>query len=60
MARPKKYPGKLADPQVRHDRAVKARAAQLTPDYYIRRIVEAAPELTDDQRDKLAILLRSA
>jgi hypothetical protein len=61
MAHPSKgYGGKLADPQVRHDRASKARAAQTTTDYYVQKLVERAPELSAEQRDKIAALLRSA
>jgi hypothetical protein len=59
MAHPSKgYGGKLADPQVRHDRASKARAAQTTTDYYVQKVVDRAPELTAEQRDRLAVLLR--
>jgi hypothetical protein len=61
MAHPSKgYGGKLADPQVRHDRASKARAAQTTTDYYVQKLVERAPALSAEQKDKIAALLRSA
>jgi hypothetical protein len=61
MAHPSKgYGGKLADPQVRRDRASKARAAQTTTDYYVQKLIERAPELSAEQRDKIAALLRSA
>jgi len=48
---------KLADPAFRHERAKKARAAQLTVDHYIAKLVEAAPPLTPDQVEQLRQLL---
>jgi hypothetical protein len=55
---PRTAGGKLADPQFRRDRAVKAGRASQSLDSYIGRIVDRAPELTPEQRDKLATLLR--
>jgi hypothetical protein len=52
--------GKNADPEFRHRRAKCGRAAQETTEHYIRKLVDRAPELTPEQRDRLAILLRSA
>jgi hypothetical protein len=52
------YAGKLADPKFRHDRAVKAAHAAHSLDVYIRRIVDQAPALSQEQRDRLATLLR--
>jgi hypothetical protein len=50
--------GRLADPQWRHERAKLAAQARTTPDYYIARLEEAASDLTDEQRGRLAALLR--
>ena len=52
------YSGKLADPEWRVERARKARAAQDALDRYVQTVVDRAPELTAEQRDKLALLLR--
>lgn len=49
---------KLDDPDWRRNRARKAAAARTTVDYYVRQLVEAAPPLTAEQRDKLVLLLR--
>jgi hypothetical protein len=46
------------DPQVAHERATKAARASHSLDSYIKRIVARAPELTPEQRDRLATLLR--
>jgi hypothetical protein len=51
-------PTKLDDPAWRRERARKARAAQDTVDYHIAKLVEDAPPLTSEQKDKLALLLR--
>ena len=62
MARPlssRGYGGKLADPEVRRQRARKARAAQDTPDRLIRRLVASAPELSAEQAEQLRALLPS-
>ena len=48
------------DPQVAHERARKAGRASHSLDSYIKRIVDRAPELTAEQRDRLASLLRPA
>jgi hypothetical protein len=52
--------GKLADPQFRERRARKAAIARTSIDHYVKKIVDAAPELTEDQRSVLAALLRPA
>jgi hypothetical protein len=46
------------DPQVAHERAVKAARASHSLDSYIRRLVDRAPELTDEQRSRLVAALR--
>jgi len=45
------------DPQVAHERARKAALASHTTESLIKRIVDRAPELTDAQRARLAVLL---
>lgn len=40
------------------ERARKARAAQLSVEHYVQKIVERAPELTDEHISKLRTLLR--
>jgi hypothetical protein len=52
--------GSLSDPAVRAERAHRGGAARTSVDYHVRKIVEAAPALTADQRDKLALILRGA
>jgi hypothetical protein len=54
----RQYTGKLADPDFRRERARKASLARNTVDAHIRALVDAAPPLTAEQRDKLAMLLR--
>ena len=48
------------DSEVAHARAVNAGVSRTTTEYYVAKLVEKAPELTAEQRDKLALLLRSA
>lgn len=56
---PRKYVLKNpASPEVRRERAQKARAAQLSIDHYVQKIVDRAPELTPEQCDRLRALLR--
>ena len=50
--------GPLSDPAVRTERASRGGRARTGIDYYIRKLVENAPPLTAEQRDKLALLLR--
>lgn len=50
--------GKLADPDFRHRRAQHAARARTSLDYHIAKLVDSAPRLTDEQRDRLAGLLR--
>lgn len=52
--------GKLADPEARRERARKAARARHSLDTYIKQIVDRAPELTAEQRDRLAAILRGA
>lgn len=54
-----KFPGKLADPAFRRERAVKAARARTAPDAHIKALVAAAPTLTSEQWNRLALLLRS-
>jgi hypothetical protein len=46
------------DPDVAHERALNAGRSRTTVDYYIRKLVDRAPELTTEQRDQLAVILR--
>lgn len=58
---PRKYVLKNpASPEVRRERAQKARAAQLSIDHYVQKVVDSAPELTPEHIDKLRTLLRPA
>lgn len=41
--------GPLSDPAVRHERAVRARAAQSTIEYHARKLAELLPPLTADE-----------
>jgi hypothetical protein len=52
--------GKLADPDWRRERARRAGQAAHSLDHYVRKVVDRAPELTPEQRDKLAAILRPA
>ena len=49
---------KIADPEWRRWRARKAALTRTTIDHHIDRIVAAAPTLTREQRDRLAVILR--
>ena len=49
--------GKLADPQFRHERAVKAALARHSPDALIAALVRSAPALTAEQAARLRALL---
>jgi hypothetical protein len=55
MSRP--ATGKLADPAWRAERARKAAAARTTLAAHVQAVVDRAPELTDAQRERLALLL---
>lgn len=50
--------GKLADPAFRRERAAKAARTRTSIDHHIEKVVDAAPDLTASQRDKLAMLFR--
>lgn len=54
------YAGRLADPDFRHQRAVKAAFARTTLEAHIRAVVDRAPELTPGQRAELTRLLGRA
>jgi hypothetical protein len=54
------YPGKLADPAFRHERARKAANARNSVDAHIRALVDAAPKLTAEQAAQLRSLLPAA
>lgn len=51
---------KLSDPAWRVERARKAAAARHSLDTYVKTIVDRAPELTPEQRARLAVLLAPA
>lgn len=51
--------GKLADPEYRHQRAVKAARSRTTPDAHIDALVRSAPPLSPEQAQKLRSLLPS-
>lgn len=53
----REYAGKLADPEFRRERARRASAARNSVDAHIRALVNAAPPLTDAQKDQLRALL---
>lgn len=52
--------GSLADPDFRHRRAVHAAKARTNVDHYIQQLVERAPELTSDQKQRLSLLLNGS
>jgi hypothetical protein len=58
--RPGEFPGKTADAELRRERASKAGRARTGADYHIAKLAEAAPDLTAEQRDKLATVLRTS
>jgi hypothetical protein len=45
-------------PERRTERARRAALARTSVDHYIKALVDRAPELTAEQRDRLALLLR--
>lgn len=51
------YHGKLADPEFRRARASKGGKARSSLDSYVRQVVDRAPELTEEQRAKLALII---
>jgi hypothetical protein len=51
--------GSITDPDFRHRRAKLAAEARASTDHDIKALVDRAPELTPEQRDRLATLLRS-
>lgn len=52
------YSGLLADPAVRKERARKGGLAKTTVEFYVRKLVDAAQRLTDEQRDRLITAVR--
>jgi hypothetical protein len=50
--------GSITDPDFRRRRAAHAARARTTVDHYIDKLVDEAPPLTPQQRDRLATLLR--
>jgi hypothetical protein len=60
VPQPATYLGQsLTDPAVRRQRAQDAAKARTTIEAHVKAIVDRAPELTPEQRDKLALLLRA-
>jgi hypothetical protein len=59
MPRTYQRTGLNIDPNFTRERARKAGQASHSVDSYIRRLVDAAPKLTPEQRDRLATLLRA-
>jgi hypothetical protein len=53
------FSGKLADPDVRHDRASRGGLSRTGVDYHIRKLVESAGRLSAEQLDQLRQLLPS-
>jgi hypothetical protein len=56
---PGPWNGKLADPDFRTKRAQKAALARTTISAHVKALVDRAPELTAEQRDRLAAILRA-
>jgi hypothetical protein len=52
------FSGKLKDPAVRHERAKRGGEARTTLDYHVKQVVDRAPELSAEQKDRLSRLLR--
>jgi hypothetical protein len=52
--------GKLADPAWREERARKAANARTTLDAHVKAVVDRAPDLTAEQREKLELILGAA
>jgi len=50
--------GSLNDPDFRHRRAQHAALSRTSVDHHIEKLVDAAPKLTDEQKSRLATLLR--
>jgi hypothetical protein len=56
MAQRKRYYVRMVDPDIAKETARKAGLSRTTPDYFIRKLIELAPVLTEDQRQQLAAL----
>jgi hypothetical protein len=55
------HTGKASDPEFRHERARKAAvASHATRNRHVKAIVDRAPELTPELRDRLAVVLRQS
>ena len=52
--------GSITDPDFRRRRAEHAARSRTTVDHYIDKLVDEAPPLTAEQRDRLSVLLRPA
>ena len=52
--------GSVLDPEFRKRRAQHAAKARTSLDHYVRQVVERAPDLTDEQRTRLAAILRGS
>jgi hypothetical protein len=52
------FAGKLADPEFRKQRATNAANKRTTLAHHVQKVVDNAPQLSAEQRDRLAILLR--
>lgn len=52
--------GTIQDPEFRHRRAKLAARTRTSLDHHIKKVVDAAPELTSDQRDRLALIFKTA
>ena len=54
---PASFPGKLADPAFRRERARRAATTRTSLDHHIQKVVDAAPTLTAEQIERLRALL---
>jgi hypothetical protein len=52
--------GSITDPEFRKRRARHAAASRTDTDYFIKKLVDSAPPLTAEQRDRLALILATA
>lgn len=58
MSSPPTVTGSIDDPEFRRRRAAHAAKSRTSVDHYIEKLVAAAPPLTDEQKHRLAALLR--
>jgi hypothetical protein len=52
--------GSTSDPEFRRRRAALAARTRASLDHHIKKVVDAAPELTPDQRDRLALIFKTS